>query len=188
MVVVDYFGYLTLPGLVIASFWTLTEPLSFCLTLSGVYLWDKKNIPLSVVLFALACLSREVSVLVPAALCLHAIRNENLGLRKAFIIFLLITLPLLLWIVYVHVRLPVQYLQSYYSVVGPSTPEFGDSLFLDVNVIEGKYAWAHLTTHTELKRTLSVLFITSALLILCLTKIFDRKTKMGVSGTSQGIL
>jgi hypothetical protein len=91
------------PGAIMSLSWLGPDLLALGFVLWGLYFLEQHRLGFAVGLFAAAALTREVTLLVPAALALHALVIER-SFRRAVIIALP-ALALVAWLLVVHARL-----------------------------------------------------------------------------------
>ncbi len=150
----------------------LTEPLAFMLAQWGVLFFDRKRYGWSGLLFALAGLTRELTLLFPAACALSLLVKD----RKAWGIAWggLVVLPFALWQVFLRLWLGSWGISS------------GGALASSFEIIPYKGWWGYHTTETLIFVLFSVFVLLVALIpatagiITGIKNIWQRKWGMGV--------
>ncbi|MFA5976191.1 MAG: hypothetical protein WC859_08530 [Elusimicrobiota bacterium] len=180
-------GYLSISGLVYSVFRSLTEPLALTLVIAGLCAEAEGRHRLAVVSFASSVLAREISITVPLTVYLFQLIEGKFLRREVLIKISLVLLPALLWWGYVGFCLPGQ---SSFGIPSWSPPSFGWGRFTLPFLgmwQEGVFGWRHLTTATELKRTLSLLIVSGGLVLISWVGFSIKRTLWSCLAASQGL-
>jgi hypothetical protein len=169
-------GYFSLSGLVFTTFWNLTEPLALCLCIVALYMFSINRRLLCMILLCASILAREVSILVLLAIYLYELHQRKIKVFRALSEMSAIMLPWLIWKVYIFARISSNF--PNYPSWAPQVPGWGRfALPFTAMWIETKFGWTHLTTHMDIKRTCSIVFLSAPLILwIMLTFIKRRKS------------
>lgn len=184
LVVIAYFAN---TGLLYASFNDMTESSALFFVLMGLFCWLKQRENVAVVCFSLAVLTRETFITVPFSVFVwdYIKRRRTLGYTMGLVGA--VSLPLVLWCAYIQFRLPGG---EILAVPPWSPPSFGAGRFSIPFVAmwqEAYYGFHHLTTHTELRRTLSLTVVTTSMIFLLIYAFFKERNFWSWIGMVQGI-
>jgi len=112
-------AYFLFPGVVLGFMRDLTEPLAFALAALGVWLvadWKSRpRVAGAAVAFALAGLTREVTLVIPAALVLYRLfvaRRSPRGVAEALLFGAVAAVPYKAWTIFLHHWLSADRLRS----------------------------------------------------------------------------
>ncbi len=163
--ILAYFGN---TGLVYCAFRTLPEPIGMCLSLLGLLFWRRGRRFTAALLFASAALVRESFALVPLSVAAWAVFFERRSMREIVAPLALALSPLVIWTAYVALRLPPSALdpalepQPWQATPAPGIGRF---TFPFVGIaFEARQALETLTTRTEIRRTISLVFAALAVM------------------------
>ncbi len=166
-------GYLANTGLIFCVFRTLAEPVAMALCLAGILAWrghaGRLKRALGAGCFALGVLAREPFVIVPLSVAAWEWIAEKRSLRRAAALVIATVLPFLIWLSYLHVRLPSSP-PYYHAIDSGSIVErgigFGRLSIPFVGIVqESLSGLRELSTSTEVKRTLSLSAVAIALCV-----------------------
>jgi hypothetical protein len=180
-------GYFANTGLLYSTFATLTEPLGMCLALWGIFFWQKRDRRIASIFFAISILARETFLVIPMSILLWDFLKGIQPIRKIVIQSLFIVGPFILWFGYLHWRLAGE---TAFFLPPEAPASFGWGRFSLPFVglwQETRFGLKHLTTHSNVKLTVSLSMVTASCAIFSLWGFFLKRSFWGIITAIQAL-